>query len=114
MLEWPDLDARLGLRSLAELSHGVVPDVLGTARAAADRLAALLERAAESTTVVLSLPTLPVPPVTAFPPGRANMLELGLRDVVSGFAVRVSAVPGVSIVSEERLNAVSQPRADST
>jgi hypothetical protein len=74
VIEWSDLDPRLGLRSLADGSSDVVPDILETVRSRCLDLAGRLEAASSAASLVISLPTLPLPPVATSPRELAGAL----------------------------------------
>jgi FkbH-like protein len=101
-LEWPDLDARLGLRRVGGEGLSAVDDVLTGARAALGRIEARLAALAAATRVVIALPTLPFSPLLPTPGWQAGRLELALRALLHAFAKRVEG-SGVGIVSEDRL-----------
>ena len=64
VLEWPDLDPRLGLRQLGGWSPKDLPDILDTVRRQADQIEAAILRISQQAPVAVSLPTLPFPPVS--------------------------------------------------
>src|SRR5215467_10791853 len=68
MLEWQDLDSRLGIRSLGGWSPGQLDDIAQTVRGQAERVLSAIASWGRKTTRVVSLPTLPLPP-EAFTPG---------------------------------------------
>jgi len=63
VIEWSDLDPRLGQREAANWIPENLPDIVSTARAALARLASAIGDLTRSTHVVVSLPTLPLPPI---------------------------------------------------
>jgi FkbH-like protein len=107
VIEWSDLDPRLGLRSLADGSSDVVPDILETVRSRCLDLAGRLEVASSAASLVISLPTLPLPPVATSPRELAGALEPGLSAATATFAVQVAQLPRAKIVSPDRLGELS-------
>lgn len=109
VVEWSDLDARLGVRGLGGWSPAALPDVVDNAERAAGRLRAALERLAERCPVVLCPPTLPLPPAAHTPGWQANALEVDLIGVVARLVGWATRHPRVSVVRAQRLDAVSPP-----
>ena len=109
VIEWPDLDPRLGIRRLGGWEPGQLPDIVGTVRSQATRLSAALERVSRNSPVVLALPTLPLPPVAITPTWQSSSFERHLREIVASFAAGVSEFPGLRIVSSQRLDRFSPP-----
>jgi FkbH-like protein len=107
VVEWPDLDPRLGLRRYVLAGGEVASDILNTAKARLDMLAEAITRQTFSTPVVLSLPTLPLLPVFGVPGRQSGPSEIGLRRRVFSFAEQCLRVPGVSIVSIDKLECSS-------
>jgi FkbH-like protein len=110
VLEWPDLDPRLGLRHLGGWTIKVLADILKTVSARVERFSGAIERLAPLAPVALCLPTLPIPPAAHLPVRQAGTFDLGLREAVAAFAARVSTTPGVRIVSPQRLDELSPLR----
>ena len=107
VIEWPDLDPRLGIRHLGGWGPEDLPDIVKGTRARAARLEVALERTSGRVPLVLSMPSLPLPPV-AYTSGRqASSFDLELRESVSAFAARVGAWPNVRIVNPQRLDLLS-------
>jgi FkbH-like protein len=107
VVEWPDADARLGYRQNGGWGPAALPDILQGARGTLARLAAEVTAAGERTPVVVSLPTLPLPPVAFTTPGQASGFELQLRLELAQFAATLAGTPGVTIVSAQQLDAAS-------
>jgi FkbH-like protein len=110
MLEWSDLDARLGLRSLAGWDHSALPEIADHVRSQLDRLRISLGKASQVLSVMMSLPTLPLPPIQyAVPSWNASALYFELQELVSSFGLWIARNTGVKTVSPEWLNRVSPP-----
>jgi FkbH-like protein len=110
VIEWADLDLRLGLRHLAGWSIKSHADILNTALARAVRFAEAIEQLAPTTPLALSLPTLPVPPIAYYPTWQAGPFDLGLRQIVANLAARVVGASGVRIINSQKLDELSPPR----
>ncbi|AGA26789.1 HAD-IIIC family phosphatase [Singulisphaera acidiphila] len=107
IVEWSDLDLRLGLRHLGGWGIDTLADILETAAGRATQLADAIGRAATTVPLALCLPTLPLPPAAFTPPHSSSALDLGLRELASSFAARVAQVPGVRVVNDQRLGELS-------
>ena len=82
-------------------------DVLRTAAGQAEEVLAALEALADETAVVLSLPSLPLPPL-AHPPGwQLGEFEARLRSVPGKLAADAACRPGIRIVGCQRLDLMS-------
>jgi FkbH-like protein len=110
VVEWPDLDPRLGLRQLGGWGPAALDDILATATARAARLAEAIGRAAARAPLAFCPPTLPIPPLAYHPVGQAGAFELGLRRVVADLAARAAEGPGVRVVNLQQLDGLSPPR----
>lgn len=103
--EWSDLDARLGLRSAGGWLPESLSDILTTAQMQLGRIASAIEKL-RPMRVVLSLPTLPLPPVSYTSPNRLSTFEAELRAHIAAFASRLTAA-GAVVLSEQMLERVS-------
>ncbi len=104
VVEWSDLDPRLGLRSLGGWGPKILEDIETNVAASASRLLRLIEEAAQAAPVALCLPTLPLPPLSHLPSAQAGAHELALQRAAQDFALKAAAVPGVRVTSQQRLN----------
>jgi FkbH-like protein len=102
-LEWPDLDARLDYRSAGNWNGPAASDIVSSARATLERLAAALARIPSGPRVALSLPTLPLPPLFHTPGWQASAHQLHLESDLLRFAVDVAQGGGIAIVNAQRL-----------
>ncbi|HEX3684898.1 MAG TPA: HAD-IIIC family phosphatase [Bryobacteraceae bacterium] len=103
ILEWSDVDERLGLRASAGWSAATLADIEQQAAEKLPRLEAALSELAKVTPVALVAPTLPLPPLSHLPPFQAGAFDLELRSLMSGFLGRVSRCKGVRVVSDAAL-----------
>jgi FkbH-like protein len=111
VVEWSDLDPRLGLRRLGGWRPEQLDDVVAQTRTGLERLERAVLAAAQGRRVVCVMPTLPLPPLFPQPPGQSGPHELELRALAAGLAARLSAEPGVSIVNHQRLDTLSPAAA---
>jgi FkbH-like protein len=109
VVEWSDLDPRLGIRSLGGWRTDDVPDILETASVRARLLTAVLRGVSVSAQVAVALPTLPLPPLFSSGTAESHPDEVALRSVVAGLAADLVSEPGVRIVSSQSLDEASAP-----
>ena len=109
IVEWQDLDPRLGIRRLGGWGPAKLPDILQNVRGQTERLTGALAQIAEGNTVVLSLPTLPIPPVAFTPGWQASGFDSALREAVASLAARLGRLDGIRTVSSQRLDRTSPP-----
>ena len=107
VVEWSDLDPRLGIRALGAWRPADIPDIVESARRQRDRLTALVDRLAERVPVYVSTPTLPLPPIFTAPGSRAQREECELRAIAASFAASVSACPRTRVIGPQWLDEVS-------
>jgi FkbH-like protein len=109
VMEWQDLDPRLGIRILGGWRPGQLGEFVQTVRDQAERALAALKILAAGNTVVLALPTLPLPPVAYTPGWNMSLLESELLEIRASLSLRLSRISGVRIVSNQRLDLTSPP-----
>ena len=107
VIEWSDLDSRLGYRHLGGWGQRVVPSILDNVKARLKHIDTLISEIPSSASLVVSLPTLPLPPAFHTAGWQVSEAELALHELVVSFARNLAAHPSVSIVSEARLDADS-------
>jgi FkbH-like protein len=90
VIEWPDLDPRLGLRQLGGWSPDTEADIVAEA---ARRLTAIENSltTAHGSRVVCCMPTLPMPPFAHTAPWQASSAEIQLRELISSFSSRLQS-----------------------
>jgi FkbH-like protein len=111
VIEWQDLDPRLGVRRLGGWTPRQLIDISRNVRDSAARVADSHERIAHGKTVALALPTLPLPPVAFTPGWQAGSFEFDIRGAVGELANRLARLDGIRIVSVQRLDRISPPSA---
>jgi FkbH-like protein len=110
VIEWSDLDPRLGYRKLGGWGQRVAANVLETTEATLARLEAAILRIPVSVKVALVLPSLPLTPAFHTSGWQASGAEIELRGLIAGFARRLISHPSVLLLNEQRLN--ERSRAD--
>ncbi|MCW2855957.1 MAG: FkbH like protein [Marmoricola sp.] len=101
LIEWSDLDPRLGLRESATARRAELDDIIATAQVRLARIRQGLEAVASACPVAVVLPTLELPYVYASPAGRVGVLEARLDLLVAEYAGSLLGVNGLRIVSLE-------------
>ncbi len=110
VLEWPDLDGRLGIRSLRGWRQSNFQDVLDNVRIRLAEIQDAITAVIARTTVVIGLPTLPLPPFqSGTPTWRASSFDLCLQQLLSSFALELAGHSTVKIVNGAWLDQVSPP-----
>jgi FkbH-like protein len=107
VIEWFDLDPRLGLRRLGGWEPSQLPDILDEVHRSCGVLRDSTVAIAGATPVVVSLPTLPLVPVSFTPLSRASEFSLELRSRVAALGAELSRVSGIRIVNPQRLDELS-------
>ena len=103
VVEWSDIDARLGLRSAAGWGAAVLADIVQQAGDRLRRLEDLIGAVAGAMPVAVVAPTLALPPLTHMPPTQAPAFELRLRGALAGFLERIAESPRVRVLSDTAL-----------
>jgi FkbH-like protein len=107
VIEWADLDPRLGLRNPGGWGAPAYADILAHVRAKLDLLTAAIGKLPASTALAVSLPTLPLPPVAIVPEAQASVFELELRHAVTAFALELGHRPRTRLINPQALDARS-------
>jgi FkbH-like protein len=106
VLEYRDLDPRLGYRRVGGWTRASVANLLNEAELRLEGLRRRLSRITASR-IALVMPNLPVPPLFGPPRGQSDEAELRLRRLVAGFAETASQQPNVTVVSQTELDRLS-------
>ena len=110
LMEWTDLDARLGIRTVGAWSPSVYPDILSNIRACAIQVQQTIEQTCQRMPMVLCLPTLQLPPISFVPSWQASSFEVDLKSLVQSIASGVSQFAQVRVLSPQRIDLVSPLR----
>jgi FkbH-like protein len=108
-LEWPDLDSRLGIRELGGWQVSEVHEIASSVDLQLSRLQRALKTAARSVPVVVSLPTIPLPPLFYTPPNINSAEKTKLLLALAKFAAALSEEPGTRVLDSQALDSVSPP-----
>jgi len=109
VVEWEDLDPRLGIRRLGGWRPSNLPDIAESAEQATARLQRVLLKVSRLVPTVVCMPTLPLPPLFWTAPDRAAYFELHLHQAVASLAASLSEQPGIQIANAQLLGEVSPP-----
>lgn len=85
VLEWPDLDPRLGIRSLGGWGPKQLEDILRNVPFQLNRIKEHLRNASTRHPLVVSLPALQLPPAAFTPTWQASSFEQELKEEVARF-----------------------------
>ena len=107
LIEWQDLDPRLGIRSLGGWAPTTLPDIVKSAIQALARLEEALLRASPSVPICVCTPTLPLPPLFTNPTQQAGSYELQLRQSVASLATSISEQSSIRVLNSQRLDELS-------
>lgn len=108
VLEWSDLDPRLGYRAASRWTAEVLQDVIPSVRTALQRLERCVRQIATCAKVVVAMPTLPMPPVFHTSTWQTGETESVLLKLAAELRTELGQA-GISVVSEERLAEQSLP-----
>jgi FkbH-like protein len=107
VLEWADLDPRLGIRSLGGWRSMDIPDIVDSARRQSERLTHLIRQLADSASVCVCTPTLPLPPIFTTRGDQAHHHECQLREIAASLAASLSSCRRVKFLNLQRLDELS-------
>jgi FkbH-like protein len=107
VMEWSDLDPRLGLRSLGSWAPSMFAEIVGNAKARLSLFKNLAERLSKDIPLVISFPTLPLLPISFSSGWQASAFDLELRACVSSTALKMVGIRNVTLLNSERLDQLS-------
>jgi FkbH-like protein len=107
VIEWPDLDSRLGLRTLGGWQAEKLQDIVNSVNHSLERLTRALQGIPLALPTCICLPTLPLPPLFYTGTQQSSVFELNLRRNLISFAEAISIGRQVSVVSGQRLDETS-------
>ncbi len=107
VVEWADLDPRLGIRSLGGWRSADIPDIVESARRKTELLLHHIQQLAGSVPVCMSTPTLPLPPLFTTRRSQAHQHECQLREIAASLATSLSGHQRVRLLDPQRLDELS-------
>ena len=106
-IEWSDLDSRLGVRTLGGWRPDDLIDIVENVKESAERIQKVISEAARHVRVVISMPTLPLPPIFTTSSIQAGSIETRLHSIVGLTAESLSQIQGVCLASQQYLGLIS-------
>ncbi len=97
VIEWSDLDQRLGFRASAGWRTETLADIFTQVEEKCQRIETRLKELADAMPLVLVGPSLGLPPITHEPPALTSTFELRLNTLFAQFLVRVCAHQGIRL-----------------
>jgi FkbH-like protein len=107
VMEWADLDPRLGLRNLGSWSPDALSDILNNARTRGAEFLQNTKTLSKNTALAISFPTLPLPPASFAQGWQANTFDLELKSITSSLSLEAARCPNVKVVNSDRLDRTS-------
>jgi FkbH-like protein len=111
VIEWSDIDSRLGIRNLGTWRVEDLADILQSAERQLGRLQQAIAGVAAKTPCICALPTLPLPPLFPQRTIQSGPAEMRLRGLVDAFGARLAELTRVRLLNAQALDEVS-PRHD--
>lgn len=109
VIEWSDLDPRLGLRASGGWSVSAKTDILSSVGTSITLLEAALAKLGNRMPVAVTGPSLPLPPIGNTIEAQSSLFELELQQQVAAFLARVARLAGMRVAkcvsAEPRLDA---------
>jgi FkbH-like protein len=101
VVEWADLDPRLGLRSSGGWSEEVKADIVATCAQRRTHLEAAIEKLGVRMPAAVAPPGLPLPPLGNTIRAQSSVFELELQQQLAGFLLRLARLPGVRVLPRQ-------------
>jgi FkbH-like protein len=98
ILEWEDLDPRLGLRAGGGWTDGSQRDIEKTCASRLQALRKAIEKLSQLVPVALAPPSLPLPPIGHTTQLQATPFTLGLQEQLASFLVTLAAAGSIRIL----------------
>lgn len=111
LIEWGDLDPRLGMRRLGGWRPSNLSDISESAGHAAAHLRQIIVDVSRRVRTVVCMPTLPLPPLFWTPPDEVSPFELHLGQIVATLATSLSEESRIHIANPQLLGEISPPGA---
>jgi len=103
VLEWSDIDPRLGLRSAGGWSSEAKADIIRNCLQSYTHLETAIERLAARMPVAIAPPSLPLPPIGNTIRSQSSPLELELEQQLADCLLRLARLSGVRILHRQPL-----------
>ncbi|HZS56201.1 MAG TPA: HAD-IIIC family phosphatase [Bryobacteraceae bacterium] len=109
VVEWSDLDPRLGYRQLGGWGQIELADTVEAVEAMLNRLENAVASVPKSLILAVSLPTLALPPGFHTSGWHASAMEIALERAVADFAARIGRHSSTRVVNRQKLDLNSIP-----
>src|ERR1700730_5363005 len=109
VLEWPDLDPRLGIRRLGGWRPRDLPDIVQNVRAQNLRIQRTVDRLSARMSLAICLPTLPLPPVSFTPGWRASRFDVDIQESLAWLNESISQT-NARVVNHQHISWLSPLR----
>ncbi len=103
VLEWSDIDPRLGLRASGGWSRKSQDDIVASCRDRFAGFTAAIQKLADRLPVVVATPSLPLPPLANTIRAQAGDFELELEYQLAHFRLQLAKIPRLRIVHASHL-----------
>jgi FkbH-like protein len=110
VIEWSDLDQRLGFRNSGGWGAQSLDDIAAQAQEKSLRIESHLVALAQAMPVTVVTPTLSLPPLTHLPPAQTGAFELRLNAILIEFLQRVLGRSRIKLLNASTL-AISSPQS---
>jgi FkbH-like protein len=107
VIEWPDLDLRLGIRAVGGWTPALLPDILSHVRESCRVITNSVEKTSGKIPTIVCVPTLPLPPVAHTPRRQASAFDAEIRASVAEMSATISRFANVTLVNPQWLDEVS-------
>jgi FkbH-like protein len=112
VIEWADLDPRLGWREAVSGQIADLDDITSTATNRLERIVSRLETLGAKCPTAVALPSLDLPPGYDGGAVRVGVLRARLNLLLSEFAARAVAAPGLRVVAPDAVQSDGTPARD--
>jgi FkbH-like protein len=102
VLEWSDIDPRLGMRSSGGWSNEAKADILISCRERLAHLEAAIGRLAGRMPVAIAPPSLPLPPIGNTIRAQSSVFELEIQQQLASFLLQLARIPSVRLIQPRR------------
>lgn len=103
VMEWSDLDPRLGLRSSGNWAPSSLDDITAGVRFRLLQFHKSVERIAATIPLAISFPTLPLPPIAYTPGSRTSSFQASLCAQLAVAVEKIAILRNVGILNSQRL-----------
>jgi FkbH-like protein len=107
LMEWSDLDARLGLRGLGSWAPAALPGILGDVQARAKQFLPEIERISREMPVAICFPTFALPPISFVPGWQGSSFALEIRSLIASLSLDAARIKNVKVLDAQRLDLLS-------